>query len=220
MQCRVGSVPEVEDELAALRAEVLRLRAETVRLSALLKLSRPEAGPPGPAQTGGLGLRGGPVSATSVPAAKVAFFGALFAARSDVYAVRWESARDERSGWMPAVAGGWRRGMTAQSTGRLPLTAEVITRHLAGDIAIGLYPLLRDDSCHWLAADFDGPAAMLDALAYLKAARANGVPAALEVSRSGVGAHAWIFFTGPDRPPWPGSWAWVCCGRRWASGVG
>ena len=52
---------------------------------------------------------------------------------------------------------------------------------------IGLYPLLVDDRCHWLAADFDGPAAMLDALAYLKAARAVEVPAALEVSRSGIG---------------------------------
>src|SRR3954453_7403605 len=48
-----------------------------------------------------------------------------------------------------------------------------------------------------LAADFDGPAAMLDALTYLKAARAISVPAALEVSRSGIGAHVWIFFSGP-----------------------
>src|ERR1035437_6103493 len=39
--------------------------------------------------------------------------------------------------------------------------------------------------------------AMLDALAYLKAARSMRVPAALEVSRSGVGAHAWVFFTAP-----------------------
>ena len=62
---------------------------------------------------------------------------------------------------------------------------------------IGLYPLLDGDRCWWLAADFDGPAAMLDALVYLKAARALQVPAALEVSRSGVGAHAWVFFTGP-----------------------
>ena len=62
---------------------------------------------------------------------------------------------------------------------------------------IGLYPLLDGDRCWWLAADFDGPAAMLDALAYLKAARAAGAPAALEVSRSGIGAHAWLFFTAP-----------------------
>lgn len=63
--------------------------------------------------------------------------------------------------------------------------------------ALGLYPLLDGDRCWWLAADFDGSAAMLDALNYIKAARALSVPAGLEVSRSGTGAHAWIFFTGP-----------------------
>lgn len=57
--------------------------------------------------------------------------------------------------------------------------------------------MLDRDTCWWLAADFDGPAAMLDALSYLKAARAVGAPAALEVSRSGIGAHAWLFFTAP-----------------------
>lgn len=57
--------------------------------------------------------------------------------------------------------------------------------------------MMPGDLTSWLAADFDGPAAMLDALAYLKAARAVGAPAALEISRSGVGAHVWIFFTDP-----------------------
>jgi superfamily II DNA or RNA helicase len=79
----------------------------------------------------------------------------------------------------------------------LPLTEEVITAHLSGELELGLYPMLDGDRCWWLAADFDGPAAMLDALAYLKAARAAGAPAALEVSRSGLGAHAWIFFAAP-----------------------
>ncbi len=74
----------------------------------------------------------------------------------------------------------------------------MITEHLSGDGAeIGLYPMLDDDRCHWLAADFDGPSAMLDALAYVKAARAVQTPVALEVSRSGAGAHAWMFFSSP-----------------------
>jgi hypothetical protein len=51
--------------------------------------------------------------------------------------------------------------------------------------------------CWWLAADFDGREAMFDALMYVKAGRALQVPVALEVSRSGVGAHAWVFFTSP-----------------------
>lgn len=193
----VASVSRVEAELAELRAEVRRLRAENERLAAVLRLSPSEAGPPGPTQIGGLGSVAGPLSLSSTPAAKVGFFADLFAARRDVYAVRWESARTAKSGWMPAVAGGWRRGMDPRSTTYLPLTAEVVTRHLAGEIDLGLYPLLRTDTCQWLAADFDGASSMLDALAFLKAARSHRVPAALEVSRSGLGAHVWTFFTAP-----------------------
>ena len=72
-----------------------------------------------------------------------------------------------------------------------------LAAHLKGEVHIGLYPLLDGDKCCWLAADFDGPDAMLDALMYVKAGRALQVPVALEVSRSGVGAHAWVFFTSP-----------------------
>src|SRR4051794_16153326 len=89
------------------------------------------------------------------------------------------------------------QGRSGRAAGYLPLTEEVITAHLSGELELGLYPLLDGDRCQWLAADFDGPAAMLDALAYLKAARTVGTSAALEVSRSGLGAHVWLFFTAP-----------------------
>ena len=98
---------------------------------------------------------------------------------------------------MPAVRGGWRRGLRPDQREYLPLTSQVITEHLSGDAEIGLYPMLDGDRCQWLAADFDGAAAMLDALAYVKAARAADVPTALEVSRSRAGAHVWLFFTSP-----------------------
>jgi hypothetical protein len=184
-------------EWASMRAEVERLRAENARLLRLLELSPREAGPPGPAQLGFFEARPGPVHAGSPAGQKVAFFAALFAARTDVYATRWENARTGKAGWLPAVAGGWRRGSRHEDRDYLPLTAEVITAHLSGEVHVGLYPLLDGDRCCWLAADFDGPAAMLDALAYLKAARAAAVPACLEVSRSGLGAHSWVFFAGP-----------------------
>ena len=64
----------------------------------------------------------GAVHAGSPPEAKVAFYRTLFAARQDVYAVRWDNARSGRSGWMPAVRGGWRRWVPAEQCEYLPLT--------------------------------------------------------------------------------------------------
>ncbi|GAA1275753.1 DEAD/DEAH box helicase [Pseudonocardia aurantiaca] len=185
----IGRVEVLEEELA-------RLRAENQRLLRLLELSPRQARLPEATQTGLFLDRPGPVTASSSARDKVRFFRGLFGARRDVYATRWENARTGRSGWVPAVAGGWRKGSNRPY---LPLTDDAVAAHLTGDVHVGLYPLLDGDVCHWLAADFDGPATMLDALAYLKAARAIGVPAALEVSRSGIGGHVWIFFTGPVR---------------------
>lgn len=77
----------------------------------------------------------------------------------------------------------------------LPLIDDVVAAHLRGKHHVGLYPLADDDTCWWVATDFDKNTAMLDALAFLKAARVKDIPAALEVSQSGRGAHVWIFFT-------------------------
>ena len=173
------------------------LRRENARLRKLLRLTQAEAAPARGTQTAWFDKAPGPVNVSSSPQAKVDFYAALFGARQDLYAIRWENARSGKAGWMPAVEGGWRKGNKAGDQRYLPLTPTVLASHLTGDIHIGLYPMLPGDQTCWLAADFDGQAAMLDALAYLKAARAVGAPAALEVSRSGVGAHVWIFFTAP-----------------------
>jgi superfamily II DNA or RNA helicase len=128
-------------------------------------------------------------------AGKVELVRTLFRARDDVYAVRWTSARTGKSGYSPAVAGGWSR--RSQSRDYLPLADEVIEDHFLGSTTVGVYPLLKGDTCCFLACDFDGPGWALDALAYLASCREEGIPAALERSRSGGGAHAWIFFSGP-----------------------
>ena len=164
----------LDAEIVDLRGQVDRLRSENARLLRLLALTPSQARPPGPIQTGLFDAAPGSVHAGSPPQTKVGFFAALFGARTDVYAVRWENRRSGRAGWMPAVRGGWRRGVPAEQREYLPLTEEVVTAHLSGEVDLGLYPLLDGDLCRWLAADFDGPAAMLDALAYLKAARAAG----------------------------------------------
>ena len=183
-------MPDLNDELESLRRENARLRR-------LLRLTDVEAAPAHGTQAAWFDRLPGSMDARSQPQQKVQFYAALFGARTDVYAVRWENTRSGKSGWMPAVEGGWRKGSKPADQRYLPLTPEVLAAHLTGDVHIGLYPMLPGDQTCWLAADFDGPAAMLDALAYLKAARAAGAPAAVEVSRSGVGAHVWIFFTDP-----------------------
>jgi len=76
------------------------------------------------------------------------------------------------------------------------LTDTVIFNHLAGTHTIGVYPLLPDDSCYFLAVDFDEADWKEDALAFMQSCLDLGVPAALEISRSGNGAHLWIFFAG------------------------
>ncbi|MFF0144156.1 hypothetical protein ATK36_4352 [Amycolatopsis sulphurea] len=184
---------ELAEELTELRELTTQLRTENARLLRLLELTPKQAAPPGPIQTGFFEAHPGLVDRRSAPEVKVDFF----AARIDIYATRWENARTGKAGWLPAVRGGWRKGARHEDRDYLPLSKDVLRTHLVGDVHVGLYPLLDGDLCWWLAADFDAPMAMLDALAYLKAARAWSVPAALEVSRSGVGAHAWVFFTAP-----------------------
>lgn len=194
---RSAKAARLAEEVASLRTLTAHLQAENARLLRLLELTPKQAAPPGPVQTAFFDTPPVLVDRQSPPEVKVDFFGELFAARTDIYAVRWENARTGKAGWLPAVRGGWRKGARHEDLNHLQLTREVVRAHLSGETPIGLYPLLDGDLCSWLAADFDGQAAMLDALAYLKAARTWSVPAALEVSRSGVGAHAWVFFTAP-----------------------
>ncbi|MFE9695046.1 DEAD/DEAH box helicase family protein [Micromonospora sp. NPDC005806] len=187
----MGSV----DGFEGLRRELQRLRAENARLSRLLQL-RGQDTTPAPEQLSAPVAAPGLVTMASPVADKLALFADRFRARVDVYAVRWENTRTGAAGWMPAVAGGWRKGMDRRGAAYLPRTAEVAAAHLVGDVFMGLYPLLPGNTCHFVVADFDGATAMLDALAYVKAARASAVPAALEISQSGRGAHVWIFFAG------------------------
>lgn len=78
----------------------------------------------------------------------------------------------------------------------IPLSDSVIYDHLAGEHTVGVYPLLEDDTSHFLAVDFDEAEWRDDARAFVQACEELGVPAALEISRSGKGAHVWVFFAG------------------------
>ncbi len=180
------------------RDELTRLREENARLRSLLGLDDRDAG--GHTATWSPLLipetaRTDSVDRDSSNESKLALLTSLFGARSDVYATRWENESTGKSGWSPATKGGWSRQRKPQDY--LPLTGDVFASHLRGHATIGIYPLLRGDTCALLVCDFDKGSWALDALAYLDACHANGVPAALERSRSGNGGHVWVFFDGP-----------------------
>ncbi len=136
------------------------------------------------------------VDSGSAASDKVALVRCLFRGREDVYATYWENARSGKSGYAPAVAGGW-GGARDAAKRYLPVTDEAIEDHLRGRSSIGVYPLLEDDRCWFLACDLDGKTWALDALALLERCGEHGVHAAVERSRSGDGAHVWVFFSAP-----------------------
>ena len=177
--------------------ELATLQAENARLIALLESRGIEwRAPPRPSPAA---LEPSRLSTDE----KVALFRRLFRGRTDVYPIRWESKTTGRSGYTPACANEWRAGVCekprikcADCASRLliPLSDAVIYDHLAGEHTVGVYPLLEDDSCYFLAVDFDEAEWRGDARAFMQSCEELGVPTALEISRSAQGAHAWVFF--------------------------
>jgi len=135
----------------------------------------------------------------------VALFRRLFRGRIDAYPVRWVSKASGKSGYSPACANEWLAGVCEKPRIKcsdchhrklLPLSDAVLYGHLAGKHTVGVYPLMLDDTCHFLAVDFDEAEWQEDVLAFAQSCDDLGVPVALEISRSGNGAHAWVFFDG------------------------
>jgi len=149
------------------------------------------------------------VTKDSSPADKIKLFRSLFRGREDVYPRRFENQRTGKSGYAPACANEWVRGVCekprikcADCPNRrfFAVTDETVGWHLSGRDAVGrvfvmgLYAMLSDESCFFLAVDFDGEDWQKDAGAFLETCRRLAAPFALERSRSGNGAHIWFFF--------------------------
>jgi superfamily II DNA or RNA helicase/very-short-patch-repair endonuclease len=153
-----------------------------------------------------------PIDRQSPVQTKIRLFRSLFRGREDVYARRFESRKTGRCGYAPACANEWVRGICEKPRVKcaecphrrfLPLTDDVVRWHLSGTDAggepfvAGVYPLLPDDTCRFLAIDFDKSGWREDAAACLESCRRLSLPAAIERSRSGLGAHLWLFFEEP-----------------------
>ena len=208
---KIGGSGVIESKISSIRMRLLELKAEQTSLEATLstlqrELSALERTRPKPdfSRTS--------VTNNSLASAKVAMFRRLFQGRTDVYPVRWETLKSSRAGYSPACANEWRRGICAKPAVKcgecpnqafIPVSDEVVSRHLrgggvgGGDYVAGVYPLLPDGTCWFLAADFDKADWVEDASAFLETCLQRGIAAALERSRSGNGGHVWIFFDAP-----------------------
>ena len=146
---------------------------------------------------------------------KIALFQSLFRGREDVYPRRFESKRSGKSGYQPVCRKEWIRPFcqkpkikcgNCENRDFTPLHDDVIRNHLIGndptdryrhEFVIGVYPMLIDETCWFLAVDFDKETWKEDSKAYLETCVRFNVPTALERSRSGNGGHIWIFFFEP-----------------------
>jgi superfamily II DNA or RNA helicase/very-short-patch-repair endonuclease len=144
--------------------------------------------------------------------AKIVLFRSLFHGREDVYPRRFESRKTGRAGYSPVCGNEWVQGICEKPRIKcsecphqrfLPVTDDVIRWHLQGhddhsrDFVMGVYPMLLDETCFFLAADFDKTTWQDDVAAFLETCRQMNLPAALERSRSGRGGHIWFFFNEP-----------------------
>ena len=145
----------------------------------------------------------------SPPDAKIALFRALFRGREDVYPRRYESRKTGRTGYQPVCANEWVQGICEKPRVKcsncprqrfIAVTNEAVRWHLSGhdnegkDFVMGIYPMLQDETCLLLAVDFDREGWREDAIAFWETCRHLNVSSVLERSRSGNGAHIWIFF--------------------------
>ncbi|HEY5958710.1 MAG TPA: DEAD/DEAH box helicase family protein [Polyangiaceae bacterium] len=140
------------------------------------------------------------------PAQKVTLFRQLFRGREDVYPERFERKRDGKSGYSPVCTNKFAEGLCrlpkikcGECTNRAfrHLDDLAIVGHLKGNHVVGVYPMLPDETCWFLAMDFDEADWKGDVIATRETCVRLGIPAYVERSRSGNGAHVWIFFSEP-----------------------
>ncbi len=206
---------DLKNQILALKQENKRLYIENNRLKNLLPVNGKQAldnlhvsNDSYDEKNTNLNLKGlkEVVNHNSPNTIKIKLFRSLFKGREDVYPARWESQKG-KSGYSPVCTNEWDRKFCkkpmikcgeCENKKYAAIADQTISDHLSGKITIGVYPMIRDENCFFLACDFDDKEAHLnwmdDALAYLNTCKDMNIPAYLERSRSGKGGHIWIFF--------------------------
>lgn len=136
---------------------------------------------------------------------RLTLYQSLFRGRSELYARYWE--KDGRSGYSPAYDFIWEEFNRFRAGGGsfkdfenkklIPLTPDVLKKHLLGQYAIGIFPMLSDNTSFFIAADFEGPSWQQNSLRFIEGCETAGLHPCLERSKSGDGGHVWIFFETP-----------------------
>lgn len=151
------------------------------------------------------------VNKFSSPQEKIKLYRSLFRGREDVFARRWHSIKSEKSGYQPVCENEWDNALCDKKKYKCSacpnrklaaLTDKDIYEHLSGkDLygrdVVGIYPMLNDETCCFLCADFDEEDFRKDISVFRNICDENRIPVSVEISRSGNGAHAWIFFSEP-----------------------
>ena len=187
-----ASLREIQGRQAQTRAAIEALRAELATVGSAEPVLTPRT--PTAGETVAL-----------TPADKVRLFRSLFRGRADIFPVRFVSKRTSKPGYAPACSNKWQPQICLLKSGGkctdcanqafVPVTDQVVIDHLQGRHVVGVYPLLEDETCWFLAVDFDGGSWRDDTAAFAATCKSVGVPVAIERSRSGNGAHAWFFFS-------------------------
>jgi superfamily II DNA or RNA helicase len=201
-------IAEVEAELAALNHRHGQLLDDLTQMRQQLILKN------SPAQLS-LHLQGASVNNQSPQEEKIHLFRSLFKGRDDLFPRRFENSKTGKSGYAPVCRNEWAAGncqkpkiACADCNFRafVPVSDEIIRNHLLGsdpqdrpdkDFTVGVYPLLTDETCWFVAVDFDKSTWTYDAKAFMETCASYQVSAAVERSRSGNGGHVWIFFETP-----------------------
>ncbi len=179
----------LEKERVDLLTELKSLRAQRDNQKTVVQLGQPTL-----------------ISAPVTNEEKAELFLALFCGRKDVYPRRWENSKTSKSGYSPVCENEWVKPICQKPVIKCSdckhqnfsqLDTGVISNHLRGVTTIGTYAIRSDDTCTFLACDFDESSWQTDLSAFCETARSFGIDVAMERSRSGRGGHAWIFFAEP-----------------------
>ena len=149
-----------------------------------------------------------PFNKYAAPQEKIELFKSLFIGRNDVFAKRYYNTKTGQGGYVPVCHNEWQYGVCDKKKYKCSvcpnaafahITDRDIFRHLKGDDGfcrdvMGVYPLMPENMTIFLAIDFDDEHWQEDVSAARESCEKYAIPCSIERSRSGNGAHLWIFF--------------------------